>query len=644
MQIQKGYHPQKDEVLRRYEAGDKISAISGDLGVSPQLIRFWARKAGIWKNVRKDLSGLKSKALDLVGTGLTLSEIAKSVGTSDDNVRNWFKAEKVDLGSVKDGSRKYTEDQKSEVLRLRKEGLEVQEISERTGVSPGSVRSFCSKNGVRLSSEQKGRIHSLHVPAEVVLQIVESRKAGKTVKSIMRDTGLRKSKIKDILSEHGVILDMETRQANARSGQAPDHMDRMRAGLTPESETKRLQTLKKFWSDPAPREAARKRIQEFWKNLSPEDWIRVNQKRPRGRSSYAFQRSLGEEKTSSDRFRAYAESLGGKYRGPLSEWIAVHERVDWECQKGHRWSAQATSVVNGYSWCPQCSRVGPSKGQIEVADFVKSLGLEVEISTRSVISPMEIDVWIPSRKMAIEFNGTYWHSTKANSEIGIRHFRKWNLLDRLEIPLFALFSDEWEKKRDLVKTMLIQRLGLSTAERVNARACDIKELTPDQTSKFFDEYHLDGSGGRHKGLGLYHNGVLVQAISLKRNFNHELEVARLATHTSYMVRGGASKLIASVHERPLVSFSNNRLSRGDVYQKLGFIRKSVNRPSYWYTDGSDVRIWRWKCKRNNDPDILSKYPTEDEQAQNGVFSPQFFGDNRPLFKIYDYGHQKWVLL
>lgn len=66
-----------------------------------------------------------------------------------------------------------------------------------------------------------------------------------------------------------------------------------------------------------------------------------------------------------------------------------------------------------------------------------------------------------------------------------------------------------------------------------------------------------------------------------------------------------------------------------------------DKPSYYYTDGFH-RIWRFRCKRNNDPEILERHPTEKAQALAGVFSQKLFGDDRALFRIEDYGHKKWI--
>lgn len=51
--------------------------------------------------------------------------------------------------------------------------------------------------------------------------------------------------------------------------------------------------------------------------------------------------------------------LSDKYKGS-------HSRLKWQCKKGHRWKAQASSVKQG-TWCPICA----GKGSIKYSDVVK---------------------------------------------------------------------------------------------------------------------------------------------------------------------------------------------------------------------------------------------------------------------------------
>ncbi len=51
--------------------------------------------------------------------------------------------------------------------------------------------------------------------------------------------------------------------------------------------------------------------------------------------------------------RALARSRGGRCLSRT--YRRAHEKLRWECAKGHTWEAAAYSVANGNRWCPRCS-------------------------------------------------------------------------------------------------------------------------------------------------------------------------------------------------------------------------------------------------------------------------------------------------
>ena len=48
----------------------------------------------------------------------------------------------------------------------------------------------------------------------------------------------------------------------------------------------------------------------------------------------------------------------------------------------------------------------------EFYNYIVSLGLNAKSNCNDVISPKEIDVFIPELSIGIEYNGVYWHSDK----------------------------------------------------------------------------------------------------------------------------------------------------------------------------------------------------------------------------------------
>lgn len=54
---------------------------------------------------------------------------------------------------------------------------------------------------------------------------------------------------------------------------------------------------------------------------------------------------------------------------------------------------------------------GTSIVEQDIADYIKTeFNLEIVQNVRNIISPLELDIYIPALKLAIEYNGAYWHS------------------------------------------------------------------------------------------------------------------------------------------------------------------------------------------------------------------------------------------
>jgi hypothetical protein len=54
-----------------------------------------------------------------------------------------------------------------------------------------------------------------------------------------------------------------------------------------------------------------------------------------------------------NRLQIIAEQHRGKCLS--KEYVNINTSIDWECQKGHRWSARPETVQNG-KWCPFCKK------------------------------------------------------------------------------------------------------------------------------------------------------------------------------------------------------------------------------------------------------------------------------------------------
>ena len=80
---------------------------------------------------------------------------------------------------------------------------------------------------------------------------------------------------------------------------------------------------------------------------------------------------------------------------------------------------------------------------------------------RSILNGKEIDIYIPSKKIAIECNGIYWHSIKCKFSRGNDyHFNKWNECRKKHIELLTIWEFEIWETPEMVKNKILKKLGL----------------------------------------------------------------------------------------------------------------------------------------------------------------------------------------
>jgi hypothetical protein len=242
--------------------------------------------------------------------------------------------------------------------------------------------------------------------------------------------------------------------------------------------------------------------------------------------------------------------------------------------------------------------------------------------------------------MAIEFNGVYWHSEAAGKDKWYHH-NKWEVAKKKGIQLIQIWEDEWNRNPEQVKRMLAHKLGVVSGKRVYARKTRVVELSKKQMDVFLDENHIQGSVDGGVRLGLVSDDVLVAAMLLKTEAGSEgksLNLLRFAT--AVPVPGGFTKLIKATRElfpevTQVVTFSDNCVSDGGLYESNGFVAEKQLDPDYRYVvKGVREHKFNYRLKRfRNDPEL---------QYVEGLSESQLARLNN-LPRIWDCGKTKWVL-
>ena len=72
--------------------------------------------------------------------------------------------------------------------------------------------------------------------------------------------------------------------------------------------------------------------------------------------------------------------------------------------------------------------------------------------SRSIIFPLELDIYIPELKLAIEVNGDYWHQAE-HKDKGY-HINKTNLCESKGIRLIHIWEHEWNQNKEFIQSLL----------------------------------------------------------------------------------------------------------------------------------------------------------------------------------------------
>ena len=274
----------------------------------------------------------------------------------------------------------------------------------------------------------------------------------------------------------------------------------------------------------------------------------------------------------------------------------------------------------------------------EVVNAIHQLGYTGLIirNIRSLIKPMEIDIWLPDINLAIECNGCYWHSDPHKPKD--YHLIKTDAVEKIGAKLIQLLDFEWINKNDIVLHRLRSALGLS--QKIYARKCQVKKISLNEANVLISAYHIQGPALAKINYGLYYENELVAVMNFsKPRFSKKYEYELIRYASSVNVVGGAGKLLAAFNKeffpKSIVTYADRRWSNGNLYRKIGFVQTHESGPGYWYFKGNQFKH-RAVFQKHKLKELL---PIFNEQL--GEVENMYANGWR---RIFDSGNRVYVLL
>lgn len=267
-----------------------------------------------------------------------------------------------------------------------------------------------------------------------------------------------------------------------------------------------------------------------------------------------------------------------------------------------------------------------SKGEKEIFSFIKdTCSFNVIANDRLTIAPKELDVYIPEKRLAVEYNGLFWHS-EFKGCFQMYHWRKTKACQEKGIRLIQFYDWEWHHKNEICRSMVRSALGVYK-RREYARNCTVREVADRQAViDFFDDNHIQGAVHNFSlCLGLYKGDELLQAVVFgKQHFgrNGDYELYRMVTMRDTQVLGGFSRLMKHCPYDTVVSYVDLRLFDAKGYLAGGWNIECRANPTFCITDGQNMYsrhlFKKSACLKRFDN--VSEGMTEREmQVKNGFY-------------------------
>jgi len=276
-----------------------------------------------------------------------------------------------------------------------------------------------------------------------------------------------------------------------------------------------------------------------------------------------------------------------------------------------------------------------SQFEVELSEFLKSHSVDFDQNNRSLITPLELDFYIPELSLAIECSGLYWHSELSLGKDSKYHYDKFQKCKQIGITLITIFEDDWNFNQSIVKSRLEHILGVKSKQKIYARNCAVMTVDYSDIKDFVKAHHLQGTIKSTINLGLKFNDELVAVMTFGKsryNKQYEYEILRFCTKGSVVGAGGKlfSYFLNTFNPESVISYSDNCWGLGNMYKELGFELKSET-IGYHYTD--------YKKRYNRIGFQKHKLVMEGEDANLTEWQIM---QNRGFDRIWDCGQSLWI--
>nr|DAK84574.1 MAG TPA: endonuclease-like protein [Caudoviricetes sp.] len=297
----------------------------------------------------------------------------------------------------------------------------------------------------------------------------------------------------------------------------------------------------------------------------------------------------------------------GKYSYENIEYVNRKNLVNIVCPTHGSFKQLPHNHLQG-KCCPLCAKL-VSKSEDEIYNFLaERLTVEIIRHDRKILNGKELDFYIPSLNIAIEYNGIRWHSELCGVD-KTYHLDKLQKCNDKGINLITIFEDEFINNKDLVLNKILHIVKCNNDfPKIYGRKCHINKIDKNVAETFLNNNHIQGFVSSSIYLGCFFNEKLVGVMSFLKENGNAWNLTRFATDIQYNCSGIGGKLfkyfINSYNPIFIKTFADRRwtlMSDSNLYTLLGFKLDKTLPPDYRYympSVSSTNRLHKFKFRKS----------------------------------------------
>lgn len=264
----------------------------------------------------------------------------------------------------------------------------------------------------------------------------------------------------------------------------------------------------------------------------------------------------------------------------------------------------------------------------------------------TVLKRYELDIYLPQKKLAIEFDGLWWHSYEFHKDSNY-HMNKTVACNKKGIQLLHIFEEEWRNttKRIIIQDIILKAISSSRIKVIHANHCIIRKIDIHVADNFLKNNDIHGGTSKGIAYGVYFKNksydihypltvFVIEKVNKRRS-----NIIRYAELNGTRILGLIAKFTNYYHlnnpSRKLYVSLDLRYFNGKDFLGAGYKFVSVTKPNYYFFNINKYdTLVRYPSGYLNRKNLKKKYPNlyRDELSIDEIL------EKTEYRRIYDCGN------